>query len=181
MQSHGMTEPRLVPMQVLNSHGVDQLANVIDSIKKNPYSRRHIVSAWNPIELPNMALPPCHCLFQFYVRNHKLSCQLYQRSVDVFLGLPFNIASYSLLTHIIAKICELDVGEFVWTGGDTHIYLNHLNQASTQLQRKPFPLPTLHLSENVTWDNISDGHCELSDFTLDNYVCHSAIKAPIAV
>lgn len=181
MQSHGMTEPRLVPMQVFNSHGVDQLANVIDSIKKNPYSRRHIVSAWNPIELPNMALPPCHCLFQFYVRNNKLSCQLYQRSVDVFLGLPFNIASYSLLTHIIAKICGLGVGEFVWTGGDTHIYLNHLNQVNTQLDREPFPLPTLHLSENVTWENLSCGHCKLDDFTLDNYVSHPTIKAPIAV
>lgn len=181
MYSHGMVEPRAVPIRVINSYGVDQLKNVLHSIKNDPYSRRHIVSAWNPIELPNMALPPCHCLYQFYVRNNKLSCQLYQRSVDVFLGLPFNIASYSLLTHILAKICKLDVGEFVWTGGDTHIYLNHLNQVNMQLDREPFPLPRLRLSENVTWGNLNLGSCELDDFTLDNYVSHPTIKAPIAV
>lgn len=181
MQSHGEGHDHTIPMQVINSHGVDQLKQVIDSIRTNPYSRRHIVSAWNPIELPKMALPPCHCLFQFYVRNGKLSCQLYQRSCDIFLGLPFNIASYSLLTHIIARLCELQVGEFVWTGGDVHIYKNHLEQVETQLKRLPRFLPTLYLSDKVTWQNLNDGRCEVKDFTLVGYDPHPAIKAPIAV
>lgn len=181
MQSHGEGCEHTIPMQVLGSRGVDQLAQVIDSIKTNPYSRRHIVSAWNPIELPRMALPPCHCLFQFYVRNGKLSCQLYQRSVDCFLGLPFNISSYSLLTHIMAKLCNYDVGEFVWTGGDTHIYLNHLEQVETQLSRAARALPKLHLSNNVTWENLNAGKCELEDFALEGYDPYPVIKAPIAV
>lgn len=181
IQSHGEGHDHTIPMQVINSHGVDQLKQVIDSIRTNPYSRRHIVSAWNPIELPKMALPPCHCLFQFYVRNGKLSCQLYQRSCDIFLGLPFNIASYSLLTHIIAKLCGLQVGEFVWTGGDVHIYKNHLEQVETQLKRLPRFLPTLYLSDKVTWQNLNEGICEVKDFTLVGYDPHPAIKAPIAV
>lgn len=162
--------------QVCGSQGVDQIANVVKSIKENPDSRRHLVVAWNPIELPLMALPPCHCLFQFYVANVKLSCQLYQRSCDVFLGLPFNIASYSLLTHMIAKSCDLDVGEFVWTGGDTHLYHNHFDQAKEQLSRVPGKLPTLQIKEKK---EIFD--YDYDDFELIGYNPQSAIKAPIAV
>ncbi len=162
--------------QVCGSQGVDQIANVVKSIKENPDSRRHLVVAWNPIELPLMALPPCHCLFQFYVANGKLSCQLYQRSCDVFLGLPFNIASYSLLTHMIAKSCDLDVGEFVWTGGDTHLYHNHFDQAKEQLSRVPGKLPTLQIKEKK---EIFD--YDYDDFELIGYNPQSAIKAPIAV
>lgn len=162
--------------QVCGSQGVDQIANVVKSIKENPDSRRHLVIAWNPIELPLMALPPCHCLFQFYVANGKLSCQLYQRSCDVFLGLPFNIASYSLLTHMIAKSCDLDVGEFVWTGGDTHLYHNHFDQAKEQLSRVPGKLPTLQIKEKK---EIFD--YDYDDFELIGYNPQSAIKAPIAV
>src|SRR5205085_12620097 len=124
---------------------VDQIKNLIDMIKKNPDLRRLIVSAWNVSDVDKMALPPCHTMFQFYVANNKLSCQLYQRSADIFLGVPFNIASYSLLTHMIAEQCGLQVGEFVWTGGDCHIYLNHLEQVNLQLSREPLPLPKLHL------------------------------------
>ena len=174
--NHGEAEDHTVPMQVFNSRGIDQLGNVIESIKKNPYSRRHLVVAWNPIELPLMALPPCHCLFQFYVADGKLSCQLYQRSCDVFLGLPFNIASYSLLTHMIAKICGLGVGEFVWTGGDVHLYHNHLEQAETQLARKPFRLPDLVVNKRTIIDEFT-----YDDFKLIGYQYHPAIPAPIAV
>lgn len=162
---------------------VDQLADVIYTIKNNPYSRRHLVVAWNPLQIFDMALPPCHCLFQFFVDNNKLSCQLYQRSCDVFLGLPFNIASYSLLTHIIARICNLDVGEFVWTGGDVHIYANHLDQVETQLQRAPRQLPTLQITDRL--DEITlltDTYkYKLADFKLIGYDPWPTIKAPIAV
>ena len=167
---------RKIEGQVYGSHGVDQLKNVIQSIKENPDSRRHLVVAWNPIELPLMALPPCHCLFQFYVAKGKLSCQLYQRSCDVFLGLPFNIASYSLLTHMIAKSCGLDVGEFVWTGGDIHIYHNHFEQVKEQLSRAPGNLPTLQIKEKK---EVFD--YDYDDFELIGYNPQSRIAAPIAV
>lgn len=181
MYSFGEAEAHTIPMQVINSRGIDQITNLIEGLKKNPFSRRHLVVAWNPIELPKMALPPCHCLFQFYVRDNRLSCQLYQRSCDVFLGLPFNISSYSLLTHILAKLCGYDVGEFVWTGGDTHIYLNHLKQVEMQLSRTPRSLPTLHLSDDVTWENLNAGKCQVDDFVLEGYDPYPVIKAPIAV
>ena len=156
---------------------VDQISQVVDSIKHNPDSRRHIVCAWNPIALPQMALPPCHCLFQFFVAEGKLSCQLYQRSCDVFLGLPFNIASYSLLTHMIASVAGLEVGEFVWTGGDTHIYHNHFEQIETQLARTPRPLPQLKI-KNPT-ESIFD--YDFEDFEIVGYDPYPTIKAPIAV
>jgi thymidylate synthase len=130
-----------------NGGSVDQITNLIEGIKNNPNSRRHLVVAWNPGQIEDMALPPCHCLFQFYVANGKLSCQLYQRSADFFLGVPFNIASYSLLTHMVAQQCDLDVGEFVWTGGDVHLYSNHIDQAKEQLSRTPGPLPQLKLAK----------------------------------
>ena len=167
---------RKINGQVCGGHGVDQLKNVIQSIKENPDSRRHLVVAWNPIELPLMALPPCHCLFQFYVAGGKLSCQLYQRSCDVFLGLPFNIASYSLLTHMIAKSCDLEVGEFVWTGGDIHIYRNHFEQVKEQLSRTPGELPKLEINEKK---EIFD--YDYDDFQLIGYNPQSRITAPIAV
>lgn len=156
---------------------VDQISQVVDSIKHNPDSRRHIVCAWNPIALPQMALPPCHCLFQFFVAEGKLSCQLYQRSCDVFLGLPFNIASYSLLTHMIASVVGLEVGEFVWTGGDTHIYHNHFEQIETQLARTPRPLPQLKIKNPK--ESIFD--YDFEDFEIVGYDPYPAIKAPIAV
>lgn len=156
---------------------IDQLKNVIESIRTNPDSRRHIVSAWNPEDIPFMALPPCHTLFQFYVADGKLSCQLYQRSGDVFLGVPFNIASYALLTHLIAHECGLEVGEFVHTIGDAHIYSNHVEQVKTQLKRETRPLPKLKLKS----DKQSVFDFELSDFELVDYNPHPAIKAPIAV
>lgn len=174
--NHGEAEDHKIPMQVANSRGIDQLGNVIEAIKKNPYSRRHLVVAWNPIELPKMALPPCHCLFQLYVANGKLSCQLYQRSCDVFLGLPFNIASYSLLTHMIASICGLGVGEFVWTGGDIHLYHNHFEQANTQLSRQPFRSPRLVLNRRSNIEEFT-----YDDLQLIGYQYHPAIPAPIAV
>jgi thymidylate synthase len=159
---------------------VDQIMQVIEQIKKTPDSRRMIVSAWNVAQIDEMAksgLPPCHCLFQFYVANRKLSCQLYQRSCDTFLGVPFNIASYALLTMMVAQVCRLEPGEFVWTGGDTHLYLNHLEQVRLQLTRAPRPLPTMHLNADI--ENISDFKFE--DFTLEGYDPHPGIKAPIAV
>jgi thymidylate synthase len=155
---------------------IDQLQGVIEQIKKTPDSRRLIVSAWNVGELEQMALPPCHLLFQFYVADNRLSCQLYQRSADLFLGVPFNIASYSLLTAMIAQQCDLSLGEFVWTGGDCHIYHNHLEQVDTQLARTPLPLPKLVLNKR---ESLFDYRYE--DIEMVNYECHSAIKAPVAV
>ena len=156
---------------------VDQVSDLIKQIKTNPDSRRLIVSAWNVTELAEMALMPCHTLFQFYVANGKLSCQLYQRSADVFLGVPFNIASYALLTLMIAQVCDLEPGEFVHTFGDVHIYNNHIEQVKLQLSRTPFPLPTMKLDPSVK--NIFEFKFE--DFTLENYQSHPAIKAPVAV
>jgi len=160
-----------------NGQVVDQISELILQIKKNPDSRRLIVNAWNVADLPKMALMPCHALFQFYVAEGKLSCQLYQRSADVFLGVPFNIASYALLTMMIAQVCDLQPGEFIHTFGDVHIYNNHLEQVHLQLGRKPFPLPTMKLNPDVK--NIFDFKFE--DFTLENYQFHPAIKAPVAV
>jgi thymidylate synthase len=156
---------------------IDQIAQVLNQIKNKPDSRRHIVSAWNPAEVDNMALPPCHALFQFYVADGKLSCQLYQRSADYFLGVPFNIASYALLTVMFAQQCDLQPGEFVWTGGDVHLYLNHLEQAQLQLSREPMPLPTLNIKRKP--DSIAGYQFE--DFEIVNYQSHPSIKAPIAV
>lgn len=157
--------------------GVDQISSVIEMIKKNPNSRRLIVSGWNPKEADQVALPPCHTLFQFYVADGKLSCQLYQRSADIFLGVPFNIASYSLLTHMIAQVCGLNVGEFVHTLGDAHLYLNHLDQAKEQVSREPRALPQLKLNPART--SVFDFVFE--DFEILNYDPHPAIKAPIAI
>lgn len=156
---------------------IDQLSGILAEIKQNPNSRRLIVSAWNVSELSEMALLPCHCLFQFYVENNRLSLQLYQRSADVFLGVPFNIASYALLTHIIADQCNLKVGEFIWTGGVTHLYLNHLEQARKQLSRTPKELPTLNILRKP--DSLVD--YQFSDFAIKNYVPDPHIKAPVAV
>jgi thymidylate synthase len=156
---------------------IDQISEVIAQIKKNPDSRRLIVSAWNVADLPDMALMPCHALFQFYVANGKLSCQLYQRSADAFLGVPFNIASYALLTMMIAQVCDLEPGEFIHTFGDVHIYSNHLEQVHLQLSRKPFPLPSIRLNPEVK--NIFD--FRFGDITLENYQFHPAIKAPVAI
>lgn len=156
---------------------IDQIANLIDGIKRNPDSRRHIVTAWNPSEVEDMALPPCHALFQFYVADGKLSCQLYQRSADIFLGVPFNIASYALLVHLIAHECGLGVGEFVHTLGDAHIYANHIEQVNEQLTREPKKLPTLKL--NIGEQSIFD--LTTTDIELENYDSHPRIKAPIAV
>ena len=160
-----------------NGARVNQIDDVIEQIQKDPESRRLIVSAWNPAEISEMALPPCHALFQFYVQNGELSCQLYQRSADLFLGVPFNIASYALLTMIVAQVCELRPGEFVHTFGDLHLYQNHLEQARAQLSRDFRPLPQMQLNPAVK--NIHDFRFE--DFTLANYDPHPAIKAPIAV
>jgi len=156
---------------------VDQISDLIKQIKTNPDSRRLIISAWNVTDLPEMALMPCHTLFQFYVANGKLSCQLYQRSADVFLGVPFNIASYALLTMMIAQVCDMEPGDFIHTFGDVHIYNNHLEQVNLQLSRIPYPLPTMKLNPEVK--NIFDFKFE--DFTLENYQSHPAIKAPVAV
>lgn len=161
---------------------IDQLKDVIHQLKNNPDSRRIIISAWNVADLPKMKLMPCHCLFQFYTApaangRRKLSCQLYQRSADVFLGVPFNIASYALFTMMIAQVCDMDLGDFVWTGGDTHLYSNHFEQAQLQLTRTPFPLPQMTINPAVK--DIFDFVYE--DFELVNYQCHPAIKAPVAV
>ncbi|MFS0884664.1 thymidylate synthase [Aeromicrobium sp. 179-A 4D2 NHS] len=156
---------------------IDQLRAVIEALKADPDSRRHIVSAWNVADLDQMALAPCHAFFQFYVADGRLSCQLYQRSADVFLGVPFNIASYALLTHMVAQVTGLEVGEFIWTGGDCHLYVNHLDQAREQLTREPLPLPTLRLDPSVT---DIDGFT-LETVTVEDYRSHPAIKAPIAV
>lgn len=160
---------------VLQNH--DQLLELIDGIKTDPYSRRHIITAWNPGELDLMALPPCHMMSQFYVSNGKLSCQMYQRSADMFLGVPFNIASYALFTHMIAQVCRLEVGELIITIGDAHIYENHIEQVKEQLERKPIELPKLKLNPDI--DIITD--FEMSDIELVDYVSHDAIKAPMAV
>lgn len=156
---------------------IDQISNLIEGIKRNPDSRRHLVVAWNPAEVDKMALPPCHCLFQFYVANGKLSCQLYQRSCDIFLGVPFNIASYSLLTHMVAQQCDLEVGDFVWTGGDCHIYKNHFEQVELQLSRTPRAYPKLVINRKPS--SIFDYKFE--DFVIEGYDPWPHIKAPIAV
>ena len=156
---------------------VDQIAQIMQQLKETPDSRRIILSAWNVAEIDNMALPPCHCLFQFYVADGKLSCQLYQRSCDIFLGVPFNIASYALLTHMLAQQADLGVGDFIWTGGDCHLYLNHLEQADEQLAREPLPLPTLAIRRRPP--SIFDYTFE--DFEILNYEAHPHIKAAVAV
>ncbi len=156
---------------------IDQISDLIHQLKTNPDSRRMIVSAWNVAELPKMALMPCHSLFQFYVADGKLSCQLYQRSADVFLGVPFNIASYALLTMMIAQVCDLEYGDFVHSFGDVHIYNNHMEQVHLQLSREPFPLPTMKINPSIK--NIFDFNFE--DFSLENYQSHPGIKAPVAV
>src|SRR5450759_1706729 len=155
----------------------DQIAAVLREIREKPHSRRHVVVAWNPSSLDQMALAPCHALFQFYVAGGKLSCQLYQRSADVFLGLPFNIASYALVTQLVAQQCDLGLGDFVWTGGDTHLYLNHLEQARLQLSRQPYPLPTPGIKRKPT----SLFEYAYEDLAVQNYLSHPPIAAPIAV
>ena len=160
-----------------NGKVIDQLKEVIETLKKSPDSRRIIISAWNVGELSEMALMPCHALFQFYVADNKLSCQLYQRSADVFLGVPFNIASYALLTMMIAQVCDLDLGDFIWTGGDTHIYSNHYEQVQTQLEREPKALPTMKLNPSVK----DIFNFKFEDFELLNYEPYPGIKAPVAV
>jgi len=156
---------------------IDQISNVLAAIRKNPDSRRLMVVAYNPTFVDEMALPPCHSLFQFYVANGKLSCQLYQRSADTFLGVPFNIASYALLTHMVAQQCDLGVGDFVWTGGDTHIYTNHMEQVKTQLARTPFAPPQLVIKRKP--DSLFE--YQYDDFAIENYECHPHISAPVAV
>ncbi|WNR43641.1 thymidylate synthase [Paenibacillus roseipurpureus] len=163
--------------QAPNGQIIDQIEKLIHQIKTNPDSRRHLVSAWNPAEVDNMALPPCHYAFQFYVANGRLSCMFQMRSVDTFLGLPFNLASYALLTHMIAQQCDLEVGDLIWTGGDVHIYLNHIEQVNKQLTREPQALPTLHIKRKP--ESIFDYHFE--DFEFLNYQPLPGIKAPIAI
>jgi len=163
--------------QTADGRSIDQISRLVEGIRHNPDSRRHLVTAWNPGEVDNMALPPCHALVQFYVANGRLSCQLYQRSADIFLGVPFNIASYALLTHMVAQACDLEPGDFVWTGGDCHLYLNHLEQAREQLTREPRPLPRLRLNPAVK-DVFA---FRFEDFVLDGYDPHPHIKAPVAV
>ena len=169
---------RVYGVQWRDFNGTDQLMQLIEGIKQDPYGRRHIITAWNPAELDQMALPPCHCFAQFYVSaDNKLSCQMYQRSCDMFLGVPFNVASYSLLTHMIAQVCGLGVGEFVHVLGDAHIYLNHVEQVKEQLSREPLPAPTLWINPEVR--DITKFTME--DFRLDNYTSLATIKAPMAV
>ncbi|MBH9553011.1 thymidylate synthase [Inhella sp. 4Y17] len=156
---------------------IDQISDILRQIQSNPDSRRLVVSAWNVADLPKMALMPCHALFQFYVADGKLSCQLYQRSADIFLGVPFNIASYALLTHMVAQQCNLDVGDFIWTGGDCHLYSNHTEQVETQLARAPYPFPTLRIQRKPA----SLFEYEFDDFELVDYQHHPLIKAPVAV
>ncbi len=160
-----------------NGESIDQIAKLMEMIRKNPDSRRLIVSAWNPALVDQMALPPCHALFQFYVADGKLSCQLYQRSADIFLGVPFNIASYALLTLMVAQVCDLQPGEFIWSGGDCHLYANHLEQTDLQLSREPLPLPTMKLNPEVK-DLFA---FRFEDFELVGYQSHPHIKAPVAV
>jgi len=160
-----------------NGETIDQISKVVHSIRHNPDSRRHMVVAYNPTYVDDMALPPCHSLFQFYVAQGKLSCQLYQRSADTFLGVPFNIASYALLTCMLAHHCDLEVGDFVWTGGDTHLYSNHMEQVKTQLAREPFPLPVLKIKRKAP--SLFDYKFE--DFEIENYQSHPHIAAPVAV
>lgn len=160
-----------------DGQSVDQISKLIEQIRRNPDSRRLMVVAYNPAYVDQMALPPCHSLFQFYVANGKLSCQLYQRSADTFLGVPFNIASYALLTHMVAQQCDLDVGDFIWTGGDTHLYSNHLEQARLQLSRQPLPLPRLHIKRKP--DDIFS--YVFDDFEIVGYESHPHIKAPVAI
>ena len=160
-----------------NGEHIDQIAEVVETLKKNPDSRRMIVSAWNVADIPRMALAPCHAFFQFYVADGKLSCQLYQRSADIFLGVPFNIASYALLTHMMAQQCNLEVGDFIWTGGDCHLYNNHLEQVNLQLSRDFLPLPKLNLLRQPA--SIFD--YEFEDFEIAGYESHPAIKAPVAI
>ena len=169
---------RVYGVQWRDFGGVDQLLKLVEGIKQDPWGRRHIITAWNPAELEEMALPPCHCFAQFYVSaDNKLSCQMYQRSCDMFLGVPFNVASYSLLTHMIAQVCGLGVGEFVHVLGDAHIYLNHVEQVKEQLSREPLPAPTLWINPDVR--DITT--FTMKDFRLDNYTSHGTIKAPMAV
>jgi len=163
--------------QAADGRVIDQMAELITTLRRDPDSRRLLVSAWNVGELPRMALQPCHVLFQFHVADGRLSCQLYQRSADVFLGVPFNIASYALLTHLVAQQCDLQPGEFIWSGGDCHLYLNHLAQADEQLSRQPFPAPALQLLRRP--DSLFDYQAE--DIQFVNYQHHAAIKAPVAV
>lgn len=160
-----------------NGESIDQISKLIEMIKSNPDSRRLIVSAWNPALVDDMALPPCHALFQFYVADGKLSCQLYQRSADIFLGVPFNIASYALLTMMVAQVCGLKLGDFIWSGGDCHLYSNHMQQVEEQLSRQPLPLPTMRINPSV--DSIFDFTFE--DFELCDYQAHPHIKAQVAV
>ena len=160
-----------------DGRSIDQIAQLIDALKKNPDSRRHIVSAWNPGEIEGMALPPCHALFQFYVAGGKLSCQLYQRSADIFLGVPFNIASYALLTMMVAQVCGYELGDFVWTGGDCHLYVNHLEQTQLQLSREPRALPLMRINPDVK-DIFA---FTIDDFVLEGYDPHPHISAPVAV
>ena len=160
-----------------NGQHIDQISEVVETIKKNPDSRRIIVSAWNVADIPRMALAPCHAFFQFYVADGKLSCQLYQRSADIFLGVPFNIASYALLTHMMAQQCNLEVGDFIWTGGDCHLYSNHLEQVNLQLSRDFFPLPKLNILRKPN----SIFEYEFEDFEIVGYESHPHIKAPVAI
>ena len=160
-----------------NGESIDQISKLIEMIKSNPDSRRLIVSAWNPALVDDMALPPCHALFQFYVADGKLSCQLYQRSADIFLGVPFNIASYALLTMMVAQVCGLKLGDFIWSGGDCHLYSNHMQQVEEQLSRAPLPLPTMRINPAV--DSIFD--FTFDDFELRDYQAHPHIKAQVAV